>query len=94
MFFRHLGVRPPDLYDNDAGNLAAVVPVPSNESIPRGYRDLPSIAGRKTGVSLRPLHNRARSEHITLLLQYSTSLCLRSENSSGWRSNSLLPVLA
>ena len=41
MFCQCLGVRLPDLYDNDAENLAAIVPVPPNESIPRGYRDLP-----------------------------------------------------
>ena len=94
MFCQYLDVRPPDLYDNDAENLATIEPVPPNEPIPRGFWDLPSIAGIKKTVRLRQLDNRSRSEHITLLLQYSTSLCLRSAIPLGWRSNSLLPVLA
>ena len=94
MFCRNLGVRSQDSYDFDAANLAAVGPVPPNESIPRGFLDLTSIAGRKTVVRFRQLHNRARSDHITLLFQYLTLLCLRSGIPLSWYSNSLLPVLA
>ena len=57
MLFLYIGVLPPDLYDNDAGNLAAVVPVPPNDSIPRSYLDIPSVTGRKTIVHFLQLYN-------------------------------------